>query len=53
MSTTNKNETSATGKPQHFPVPDGKSDLPGVLPDFPGPGSTEPEPPVPAQTKTK
>jgi len=50
----NSNETSATSKPQHFPVPDGKSDLPAVLPDFPPPTTTDPNPPkATTQTKTK
>jgi hypothetical protein len=53
MSTTSDNETSATGKPQHFPVPDGKSELPVVLPDFPPPGTTDPIPPKASQNKTK
>jgi hypothetical protein len=50
MSTTNSNETSATSKPQHLPPPDGKSDLPTVLPEFPPPTTTEPIPPK-ASTK--
>jgi hypothetical protein len=53
MSTTDSNKTSATSKSQHSPVPDGKSDLPIVLPDFPPPGSTEPDPPAAANTKPK
>jgi hypothetical protein len=39
MSTTNDNETKANAMPKYSSVPDGKSDLPAVLPDFPPPTS--------------
>jgi hypothetical protein len=42
MSTTNPNDTSKTSAPQKANVPDGKSELPKTLPDFPGPGTTPP-----------
>jgi hypothetical protein len=49
MSTTDRNDTSKTSMPQKTPAPEGKSELPTTLPDFPGPGTTPP--PAPVQTK--
>jgi hypothetical protein len=46
MSTTNRDNATTASKPQHFPVPDGKSELPAVLPDFPPPISPDPIPPA-------
>lgn len=37
---TNSNKTSKTSTPNK--VPDGKSELPTTLPDFPGPPTTPP-----------
>lgn len=42
MSTDNSNKTSNTSTPHKVPVPDGKSELPTTLPDFPGPQTTPP-----------
>ena len=41
-STTNSNKTGTTSTPRHGSVPEGKSDLPSTLPDFPGPVDTPP-----------
>lgn len=40
MSTNDRNKTSKPSAPHK--VPDGKSDLPTTLPDFPGPSTTPP-----------
>jgi hypothetical protein len=39
---TNTSNTSKTGTPHKVPAPDGKSNLPSTLPDFPGPVTTPP-----------
>jgi hypothetical protein len=42
MPTTERKDTSKTSTPHKTPVPDGKSELPTTLPDFPGPVTTPP-----------
>lgn len=39
MSTTNQHETKGTFQHPPTPIPDGKSELPAFLPDFPPPTS--------------
>ena len=53
MSTTDRDNATAASKPQHFPRPDGKSELPKVLPDFPPPVIPDPEPPAASTPKTE
>ena len=55
MSTNTSNKTSQTTTPHTPTVPDGKSELPTTLPDFPGPQTTPPPSAVqsPAATTTK
>lgn len=55
MSTNTSNKTSQTSAPHMPPVPDGKSELPTTIPDFPGPPTTPPPAAVqsPAVATTK
>ncbi|HMG24960.1 MAG TPA: hypothetical protein VK607_26670 [Kofleriaceae bacterium] len=55
MPTSNSNENSSSNNnsAKHVSIPDGKSSLPSVLPDFPTPGQTDPIPPAAAKTETK
>jgi len=46
MPMTDSNDTRKSSTSHKVPAPDGKSDLPTTLPDFPGPVTTPP----PAQT---
>jgi hypothetical protein len=50
MPTTDSNDTRKSSTPHKATVPDGKSELPTTLPDFPGPVTT---PPPVVQTTTE
>jgi hypothetical protein len=50
MKTIDSKDTRKASTPHQAPAPDGKSDLPSTLPDFPGPVTT---PPPAARTTTE
>jgi hypothetical protein len=53
MSTNDSNKKSETSTPHMPAAPDGKSDLPTTLPDFPGPQTTPPPSAVQSTTTTE